>query len=88
LPWDKITTAFSEVGTNVMVTVALWSLTEDLACLTFPVVNVVLPPLLAQAKQRDLVSKGTAHLITETGKVACMAVQYTLFRSYVVKPDA
>ena len=48
LPWACILDTVSSLGSNALVALVFHALTDDLLCLTFPVVNLVLPLLLAK----------------------------------------
>ena len=86
LPWPSILSNFADFGTNALVFLIFWTLTDDLASLVFPLVTVVLPYLLSKAQERELITKNTSHIILETGKFAAAATQYMLFALYISKP--
>lgn len=88
LPWACILDTVSSLGSNALVALVFHALTDDLLCLTFPVVNLVLPLLLAKLQERDLVTKSTAFTVTEVAKSSAYVVQYYLFSHYITKPEA
>jgi len=82
LPWNCILSTVICFGTKVTLTYSLWHLTEDLAVFAFPVIDVVVPALVAKAKEKELLTDNTGHIVSESASLVAGCTHYYLFRTY------
>merc|ERR1719288_464050 len=82
LPWNCILSTVICFGTKVTLTYSLWHLTEDLAVFAFPVIDVVVPALVAKAKEKELLTDNTGHIVAESASLVAGCTHYYLFRTY------
>ena len=86
LPWDCILNTVICLGTKATFTYCLWYLTLDCAVVAFPLIDLVIPFLIGKAKERELLTNESGHLISETALLAAGCTQYYLFRTYIQQP--
>jgi hypothetical protein len=82
LPWNCITGMVICLGTKVTLTYSLWYLTEDIVVFAFPVIDVVLPVLVAKAKERQWLTDNAGHIVAESASLVASCTHYYLFRTY------
>ena len=70
------------LGTKVTLTYSLWYLTEDIVVFAFPVIDVVLPVLVAKAKERQWLTDNAGHIVAESASLVAGCTHYYLFRTY------
>lgn len=86
LPWACIGDTVSHLGSNALVFMIFYHLTEDLLSLAFPLICVLLPVAMAKAQEKEWVSKASAHVVSEVAASSLYVVQYWLFSQHVAKP--
>ena len=82
LPWNCITSTTICLGTKVALTYSLWHLTEDFAVFVFPVIDVVVPALIAKAKAKELLTDNAGHIVSESASLVAGCAHYYIFRTY------
>jgi len=82
LPWNCITSTVICFGTKITLTYSLWHLTEDFAVFVFPVIDMVVPALVAKAKEKQWLTDNAGHIVSESASLVAGCTHYYIFRTY------
>jgi len=86
LPWDCIISLLTTLGVTGGMTLAYWTLTEDMAVFVAPSVAILGPYVLEKLQEKQLLNVKGAHLTGELLKTATLGVHYYIYRTYISLP--